>query len=499
VADAALPAAPPRRAPAWLGAAGLVVAVPLAAVLLPMPAAVVLLAAAIGSRLVRVPERWLAVFTWGLPFHTLAVMTLFAVVRVPAGPLRAIAAWKELTVIAVTAGVVGIAATRRGPRSPVAASDLMVGGLIALAMVHVAVEAAAVGGITPAVVTFGLRDSILFMLLYFVGRATPAIAADDRALERIFLVGVVTAIAGVVERFFVPPNVLALAGVAAYYREFLNVGSFLMEGSDLPINLFTWMGGRTVRRMGSVYLSGQGFAVPMIIIIPAATALLLDTRRRRSAVAWVCYALLWFGLLATITRTTIVTCFVQAALLSLLLWRPWLVSAGAVVAAIGAGLALVAVPQVADFVWETLTWQSASSLTHASDFERGLSSLLEYPWGRGLGTADLTAVRLGRPSISGDNLFLKYGVELGWPGLLLHAAVLLSVLFAASRVWAAGESTTVRRFGAVVLAITVGVLVNGGTGVVYNNHVVSFLFFWLAGTTVTLAQRLAPAAVPPPA
>lgn len=492
MADAALPATlAPHRPPSWLAAVGLAVGLPLAVLALPLPLALLLSAAALGARLVRRPERWLAVFTWALPFQTVAIMTLFAIVRVPAGPLRAIAGWKEMAVLAVTAGVATRAATRRGSESTrVLALDLVVASLIGLAIVHVAAQAAAMGDVTSPVVAFGLRDSILFMLLYFVGRATPNVGADDRAIARIALMGVVVAAIGVVERFLVPPDLLAMVGIAAYYRDFLNVGSFLMEDRGLPMNLFTWMGGHTVRRMGSVYLSGQGFATPMLVILPAATVLLLDPRRRRSTWAWASYALLWFGLIASVTRTTIVTCGLQAVVLAIVMRRPSFVASGLVAGAVATGVAFLAVPQVAEFIWETATWQSASSVTHASDFERGLESLMLHPWGRGLGTTDLTAVRLGRGAIMGDNLFLKYGVELGWVGFVLHASVLAGIALASVRTWRAGETPAVRHFGAVVLAITVGIAVNGLTAVVYNNHVVSFLFFWLAGATVSLSDRV---------
>ena len=49
--------------------------------------------------------------------------------------------------------------------------------------------------------------------------------------------------------------------------------------------------------------------------------------------------------------------------------------------------------------------------------------------------------------------------------------------------------------GAVVWLAAIGLAINGMTAVVFNAITLGWLFFWLAGSIVTLSQR-APAAEP---
>jgi len=43
--------------------------------------------------------------------------------------------------------------------------------------------------------------------------------------------------------------------------------------------------------------------------------------------------------------------------------------------------------------------------------------------------------------------------------------------------------------GVVVLFTTIGVMINATTGVVFNALVLSYFYFWFAGTLVTVAQN----------
>jgi O-antigen ligase len=146
-------------------------------------------------------------------------------------------------------------------------------------------------------------------------------------------------------------------------------------------------------------------------------------------------------------------------------------------------------PGLASFVWATLTWQSGSSTSHLKDWTAGLMAMREHPLGLGLGTADQTAIRFGLEAVTADNLYLKYAVELGVAGLLMYLAILCGAALAGARLFRGGATASHRMLGACVLAATVGVAINGMTAVLYNQMMLSYLFFWLVGTAVTLAQR----------
>jgi O-antigen ligase len=115
--------------------------------------------------------------------------------------------------------------------------------------------------------------------------------------------------------------------------------------------------------------------------------------------------------------------------------------------------------------------------------------LLEHPLGRGLATADVTGDRFGATHVTADNLFLKYGVELGFPGLVLLIAILLGVgLYARRLARATDAPPPVWHFGIWVLAATVGILINGMSTTMLTSQFISYLYLWLGGAVVTIAH-----------
>src|SRR5437867_10612394 len=105
---------------------------------------------------------------------------------------------------------------------------------------------------------------------------------------------------------------LVVLGAARYVQEFLGVAPATRNNLyGLPDNYWTTVGDHVVQRAGSTYLSSQAYAIPFLIILPAATLYLLSHATRLRLPAWLGYALLWVGLLVTVTRMTLVACVLQ--------------------------------------------------------------------------------------------------------------------------------------------------------------------------------------------
>lgn len=406
--------------------------------------------------------------------------------------VRIAAAWKEVLAIVLVAIAAVRLAMGRVEGFVVRAPDLLAAALVALAVIHALAARAGLGpAYEPGDLVLGFRDLVFGFALYVVGRTTPGLADDRRLLRRLFVVGVVTSVIAVAEWLVITPEQLVLLGVASYFNDFLGA-SLLTSGNvyGLPGNYWTMVGGRIVQRAGSVYMSSQGFALPFLLMIPAATLWITQTRRWASVPAVGGYALLWAGLLLTLTRATIAACLIQVIALLVLWRRPAPVLVLAAIGVVAGGALLVTVPGLPGFVWETLIWETASSGSHSDDYYKGLVSLIERPLGAGLGTADATAARLGRTPIMGDNLLLKYGVELGVAALLLLAAWLAAVAWTTWRAAAAAPTGTLDRrtaFCAFASVATIGIAFNGNTAVVFNSPTIAYLFFWIAGTAVAVA------------
>jgi hypothetical protein len=460
-----------------------------AGVLLAGPAALLGGLALVGA-LVRHPRRWFAVLTWLLTFHILAMCLLFGGLGLPARVVRPIAAWKELAALLLLLGVTWRAAQRTGPRTAVAWQDVAVAGLGLLAIgMFVAANAWRRDALPLVGQLYGLRDGFLFLALYFVGRGTPELVDDDGVMRRMVTVIAICSVAAVLEQLFVPPELMVLVGVAAYFNDFLGVSAFTADNEfGLPANLWSLMGGVAVRRSGSVFLTSQGFAVSYLLFMPAATAWLL-TRARLALGHWLAYVLVWVGLLLSLTRMTVLTCLIQVVLVAVLLGRPRFAIGVVSLLAVAVVGAVVALEPIRDFAWETLTWQSGSSLSHSKDWLMGMEAMTRSPLGNGLGTADMSSIRAGLTPLAFDNQFFKYGVELGIPGLLLFLLVIAGMFAAGWRALGADGTLGRRAFGACLVAAAVGVVVNGVTGAVLNQFLLAYLLFWMYGATVSATQR----------
>jgi hypothetical protein len=432
----------------------------------------------------------LPVFSWGLPFHSLLMAALFGGLGLAATTVRGLAAWKEAAVIGLLIFVVLRAVTGRGPRISISWVDLAVASLLTIAVAFY------IGGrvlfrieLPAGADIYGLRDIAFFLLLYFVGRASPELVDDPNTLRRLYFILVLTCAIAIVEWLLVTPETLVLLGVASYFQDFLNVAAFT-AGNDygLPMSYWTQIGSINMQRAGSIYLSSQGFAVPFVILMPIATAWVFGRNRIPPSMK-IEYAIIWLGLLLSITRMTIIVCAIQLVLVILMLRKPEWAVGGLVIGCISLLVAMFVVPGLPEFVWDTLTWQTGSSTSHVKDWSKGFQAFFDHPWGAGLGTTDQSAVRFGLDPLTADNGFFKYAVELGIQGLLALLLVLAGIASTSYRMARYASTHNRRLMGTVVLFTTVGVLLNATTGVVFNALVLSYFYFWFAGAVVTVSQR----------
>jgi hypothetical protein len=442
----------------------------------------------------RRPLAWgLTVFVWLLAVHALVITLLFGALGWPATTVRAIAAWKE-ALIAVLFGL-AVARTLRTPRTGAAIYwlDLAVAGLGVLACAYLLGANAWFGsGLPITAQLYGVRDTAFVSLLYFVGRASPEAAEGPRVLRVLFAVGVVTSAIAILERIFVTPSLLVLLGASRYVQDFLGAPVITAGNAyGLPDNYWTEIGGQLVQRAGSTYLSAQVYAIAFLVILPAATLWTIAESGRRAVVRWLGYGLLWTGLLLTLTRMTIVICTLQTMAV-LAARRRWDVLVGLGFAGlIGLAAAFVFAPGLADFLWRTLTWQTGSSVTHLADWSTGLEHLLRQPLGSGLGSTDIVAMRFGVTPLAADNQYLRYAVELGVLGLLLHIGVLAGAFASGVRAWlvAPREPVGGSSYGLLVAVAVCGIALNAMTAVVFNCLTLAYVFYWMAGSVTTVAHR----------
>src|SRR3954470_3683003 len=250
---------------------------------------------------------------WVLPFHAVTIAFFFGVLHTGMQATMVMASWKEAVAVTLLAIVVLRCFTSRGPGVDIIAPDVAITALVSLAVLFAIVENPLFAArIPPKVELFGFRSSVFFMLLYYFGRGVPEIAERSTYIKHLFRVAVVVAAIGIMERIFVSPRMLVAMGAASYMTDFLGL-TVSTAGNDwgLPSNYWSVLGRHPVRRAGSVFLGGQAFALPFLLLMPAATAWVFDASKRLKIVSIAGYAIIWAGLLVSITRTTIVVCALQ--------------------------------------------------------------------------------------------------------------------------------------------------------------------------------------------
>lgn len=433
----------------------------------------------------------IALFIWVLPFHAVVIAFFFGVLRTGMKATMVMAAWKEGIAVILLLAVTLRCFLSRGPRVWIAAPDVAITTLIAVAALFALVENPIFGAEVPAnVAVFGFRSSVFFMTLYYVGRATPELGDNSIYLKHLFRVAVVVAFIAIVERIFITPRMLVALGAASYTTDFL--GMTASTGGNefgLPANYFSVLGRTVVRRAGSVFLGGQAFAIPFLLFVPAATAWVFAPEKRLRAVSVIGYAVMWVGLLLTITRTTIIVCTMQVILYFMITRKPTRAAGTVMTAALLLLLALLVVPGLASFLVQTAAFQTSSSYSHVADWRRGTVAFFERPWGHGLGSSDQVAVRFGRKAVTADNMFLGYAVDLGALGLIAYLAVIVTLAFLAWRLFRTSENNATRSVAAVVLLTNLGIALNGTSSSPFNSVFLAYNFFLLAGSAVTAYQR----------
>ena len=431
------------------------------------------------------PTLALFAFVLLLPFHSLLMTLLLAQVGLPVGAVRVAAAWKESLLI-LTALLVFLRIMLRRRLAILTWVD----GIALLWLTQILFYFL-VGSLIPtwhptlAARVYGLRDWLLYLLPYFIGRLIPVSDRNaQRILKTILLIGVVTSLYGIVEYFLLPIAFHVQLGVPRYFGEFLGLvyPDYLF---GLPPNYWAEVAGRLLRRSVSTYLNGQGFAIPFLVIIPVAFSQYLTQRTRKSLFV---FALCVIALLLTITRLTILVCFIQGLVVLLLFRRHKLLVRILVSMIVLLLVVLAANTTFRTFFFDTIFFRDTSSSARPAQWVQGLQTILEQPFGAGLGYAGQTGTRFGGSGVGQEAGYFKITGDLGIPGLLFFLLWFGGLLLCSLNLF----RTTVGVWKLIALSTFVtalGFLLNNVTAPPDQSPFVIYVFPFLAGITLRRYSR----------
>lgn len=438
-----------------------------------------------------------------LPASTFILVLLYGVVGVPARTLKLGLYWEETLPLFVFIIVIlqGIGEKFWHKSINLHLVDL----LVLLASIQVGIYILLIPIISPKLspldIARAIRDDLLFFIVYFIGRATPLSDLQAwRVLRSLIMVAMTTILFGFIERLLIPIDFFIKIKMPDFFT--LVVGyTFSSASFGLPDNFFGAFGNQIVRRATSIYTSSQPFAISFMIFLPVCfwLAARLQPRpipfvpRSRTMIIW---TLLAFGALAlTVTRANIILGGVQL-LIAVLMLRTRIGYINRSLAWISIALSLsllgffaVAYEPILTLVRNTLTFTEGSSASHKGSWITDLQHLADYPFGRGIGTAGVTAARSAAGSdnsAGGEGQFSKIVRELGLPGLVLYVGILVTTIGAAYQTVQRYKASNDGRSGLsfVVFLGGIALLLNSLTTEWQGALSTSLVYWWLAGTVV---------------
>jgi hypothetical protein len=472
--------------------------------LLGIALALLILAAFVAAVLVvvRRPFRALGILVAGMAFHNFVLMVLIAL-GTPSPLVRVVQAWKEglIVVLAIMVARLAVARWRSGTLPRLQVVDWLVGVFAVLAVLYAVIPHSFLHStLSLPQAVLGLRTTLLIPLLYLFGRVFKPEDRHELAWVAALIVGSagVVGLFGLVELWFVPTSAWLGWGI----NQFSAWLGYTYHGpKGLPENFFQQTAeGLLLRRMVSTYISPLGIAYTGMLVLPVAIAVLAsrwNASRAWAAARWVAFALLLSAIAFSLTRLAIALALFELVALLILLRRRFI--AVATVAAVVLALFIVRVyPDVGPLLTGDLqtvrtghhhlvTAGDPSLAEHSGALRSDFEYVLAHPLGTGVGSS---VHRFGPNTGTGESAIFDVFGDLGLVGGIVYLAMYLVVIFKAARaqirhradqLWAALPLVTFIG-GLALFPITL-------TSSIWSDFTVTFLFWWAAGASVTLAAR----------
>lgn len=422
----------------------------------------------------------------GLVLHNLAMALLWEA-GIRGTSLDVVAAWKDVLLAAALA--TALVGARRLPRGHWADRlALVYGGFVILYWLlpqsWLGGEATARGEL------YALRHHLLPVGAYLLGRLLVLSPERWRRLGVVLAAtGAGLAVWGLADVYLVTLQWWRDSGVPGWFDEQLGLEYECLSG--LPENWIFNTGDETnpLRRVVATFLSPLASAYLLVAV------LLYLAGRRPSRATVAVGALAYCGLLWTHTRAAFAALALGLVVLAVAQRRraPALLAAGSVALSV---VFLAAYPTIGPSSSYTkaelaclranaeaeggtggaLSGGEASTESHLRNLRDGLRTVLEHPWGYGLGNAGVSAKRTGAPIRAGESTYTELGVDVGLLGALAFVA------------WLAALVAGLWRRSSWLAAATVAIAFVGLQTDVIGVHWLAVTLFALAGAALSRTQ-----------
>ncbi len=330
------------------------------------------------------------------------------------------------------------------------------------------------------------KNIFVLVLMYFFGRN---MRMKDVTPEKVVSIMLSIALAAFVLNLFevaIGTHFQSFTGYAKYNEDINNTeptGNYYLSWT------FETQTGQ--QRFASFFSNPLELASAVLLAFPAALIMYLGARQPvnkwRYALLMGCIlASLWFSF----SRASTIALLSQIFFIAIIFRYYFLILSGVALA----GLAVLyfffwASKDIQDFVYETITFQNASSLGHLMSWLEGIQSMISSPFGIGLamsgnGRGVDEALRVG-----GENQFIIFGVQLGVIGLFLYVLLLFLAILYSFKAYRQARSKEERVIPFIAGAVKFGLLLPLFTANAELYLYISLISWWMVGYSVSLYYK----------
>ncbi|MBD8488661.1 O-antigen ligase family protein [Echinicola sp. CAU 1574] len=142
------------------------------------------------------------------------------------------------------------------------------------------------------------------------------------------------------------------------------------------------------------------------------------------------------------------------------------------------------------FIYDTITFQNASSIGHVVEWLIALDSMLQHPEGIGLAMSGNTSSVTDELRVGGENQYLIFGVQMGFLGMILYILLLFNSIRICLKTFREVDNVMVARVAFVACTVKFGLLLPLFTSNAENFLYVSLISWWMVGYSVKTYNQI---------
>ena len=322
-----------------------------------------------------------------------------------------------------------------------------------------------------------LKNSMLMGMLYFFGRNT--VFDEDRTVM------LFKCIMGIAVAAFALNIVEKILGV--HFQSFTGYAAFNyaingMEPSGNYGLAWTFETQTTAKRFASFFSDPLELASSCLLGFSAGLIWYLTSKREDATIYLIVMVAAVGSLFLSSSRAAFAAFFLMVFFIALVFRLYRLLALGGFMLVLFVFFVLfLASDDFYYFVYDTLTFQNASSVGHVLEWLVALDSMAQNPWGIGLAMSGNVGSVEDELRIGGESQFLVYGVQLGVLGMLLYIGTLGFGIARALKVFRESPDVYAARIAFVAAVTKFGLLLPLFTANAELYLYVSLVTWWMLG------------------